>query len=136
MKRRTFLAATALALTLPTISLGDTMVKYRPGLVQETLAEGKTVLLDYAAKWCSTCARQERVIFGLRNDNPAYDEEIVFIRVDWDKFGRHEVTRSRNVPRRSTLVLLRGDEELGRIVAGTSKGQIKELLDKGLEPSS
>lgn len=38
----------------------------------------------------------------------------------------------RSIPRRSTLIVLRGDEELGRIVAGTSEAQIKGLMDKGL----
>jgi thioredoxin 1 len=30
------------------------------------------------------------------------------------------------------LLVLRGDRELGRIVAGTSEADIKALLDKGL----
>jgi thioredoxin 1 len=39
------------------------------------------------------------------------------------------------IPRRSTLVLLKGREELGRIVAGTSKAEIKSLLDKAFAAS-
>jgi hypothetical protein len=38
-----------------------------------------------------------------------------------------------NIPRRSTLVVLKGDQELGRIVAGTRKGDIKALLDRALQ---
>jgi hypothetical protein len=38
----------------------------------------------------------------------------------------------RGIPRRSTLIVLRGEDELGRIVAGTSESQIKGLMDKGL----
>ena len=41
-------------------------------------------------------------------------------------------TKSRNVPRRSTLILLRGEEELGRIVAGTNSDKIQALLELGL----
>ena len=54
------------------------------------------------------------------------------VRVDLDDFRNHEVTTSRNIPRRSNLVLLRGDQELGRIVAGTSTGAIRELMNQGL----
>ena len=60
------------------------------------------------------------------------DENITFIKVDWDTYKNHPVTRSRNVPRRSTLLVLRGDEELGRIIAGTSPSDIEALLAKGL----
>ena len=72
-------------------------------------------------------------ITKLRNENSAYDENIVFIRVDWDTYSNHEISVMNNIPRRSTLVLLRGDEELGRIVAGTSEAKIKSLMDLGLQ---
>jgi hypothetical protein len=70
------------------------------------------------------------VIFSLAAVLPLLD--ATFIRVDWDQWGRHEVTTSRSIPRRSTLLVLRGDAELGRIVAGTSEAQIKSLMDLGL----
>ena len=75
------------------------------------------------------------MINALRSENPAYDEAMMFVRVDWDDYGSHDVTRSRSVPRRSTLLVLRGDQELGRIVAGTSESQIKALMDLGLQSS-
>lgn len=131
MKRRTFISM-ALGGLLLSSALNALAADYTPGLIKKELAEGKTLLVDYAAAWCSTCAAQERVLKALRKENPAYDKKISFIRVDWDAYGRHEVTSSRNIPRRSTLILLRGDKELGRIVAGTSKAQIQALLDKGL----
>ena len=105
---------------------------YTPGAIKSALAEGKAVFVDYAASWCSTCAAQERTIKSLRSENPAYDKAIAFFRVDWDTFKNKEVTTSRNIPRRSTLLVLKGDKELGRIVAGTSKSAIKTLMDKGL----
>ena len=140
MNLRRFLMTTAgAALTaalMPAPALASGMVDYAPGLIQKHLAAGKTVFVDYAASWCSTCARQERVINALRQANPAYDQAIVFVRVDWDSYGRHEVTTSRKIPRRSTLLVLKGDQELGRIVAGTSEKQIKALLDTGLQAGS
>ena len=131
MNRRHFLATTAAIAILPmTASAGET-VDYTPGLIQQALAEGRTVFVDYSATWCSTCARQERVITDLRAQNPAY-EQMLFVKVDWDTYSRHEVTTSRNIPRRSTLLVLKGDQEYGRIVAGTGVDEIKALLDTGL----
>ncbi len=90
------------------------------------------MFVDYAADWCSTCKRQERVINALRTENPAYNTAMTFVRVDWDTYQRDEVRTSRNIPRRSTLLLLKGKTELGRIVAGTNVEDIKALMDKAL----
>ena len=107
MNRRSFLLATTATLIAgPALA----MVDYTPGLVQAELAAGKTVFLDFGADWCSTCARQERVITALRAENPNYDANISFIRVDWDDYRGAEITTSLGIPRRSTLVVLKGAE--------------------------
>ncbi|MEO1552043.1 MAG: thioredoxin family protein [Pseudomonadota bacterium] len=134
MQRRTFLAtagATAATLTLPMAARAVDFVDYTPGLIQQLLDDGKVVLVDYAADWCSTCARQERVIRQLVDTNPAYGE-LAYVRVDWVDFKGHAVTKSRGVPRRSTLLVLKGDQELGRLVAETRVPEIQKLLDTGL----
>lgn len=147
MKKRQFLSlalASGLGLLASGLSLapvaaadqvsgfGGPTLAYEPGLIQQLLDEGKTVFVDYHATWCSTCAAQKRQLKALREADPAYDEAMTFVAVDWDDYGRHDVTRSRNIPRRSTLVLLRGDEELGRLVAQTGRNAIKGLMDQGL----
>ncbi|MGI9294398.1 MAG: hypothetical protein ACR2PS_10485, partial [Pseudomonadales bacterium] len=78
---------------------------------------------------------QERILNELRANNSEFDKKISFIRVDWDTYGSHDVSTSRNVPRRSTLILLRGEDELGRIVAGTNSDDIRTLLELGLADS-
>jgi len=131
MKRRIFLGILASLVFTPSLLLAAETVDYSPGLIQKELAAGKTVFVDYAASWCGTCKRQERVISMLRSKSNQY-KNITFVRVDWDQYGNHEVTTSRNIPRRSTLIMLKGDKELGRIVAGTNTEEIKQLLDKGI----
>ncbi|QUJ77211.1 thioredoxin family protein [Sulfitobacter albidus] len=133
MNRRHFLlAATATAAFAPGMSHAAGFVTYRDGLIREALAAGQTVFVDYSATWCSTCKRQERVINALRAADPAYDAAMTFVKVDWDDFKSHPVTRARGIPRRSTLLVLRGEAELGRLVAGTSEADIKALMRKGL----
>ena len=68
----------------------------------------------------------------LRASNPNYDKSILFMVVDWDTYKEHTVTTSRKIPRRSTLVLIKGGKEIARLVAVTGEAQIKALLDKGL----
>ena len=132
MHRRLFLAAgLSLALT-PLSGQAANFVYYTPGVIEAALAEGKTVFVDYSATWCGTCKRQERVINALRADDPSYDAGMTFVKVDLDTYKADDVTVFRGIPLRSTLIVLRGEDELGRVVAGTSKAQIKALMDAGL----
>ena len=131
MNRRDFLIATAaVTLAMPVAALAAAK-DYTPDLLAAELAAGKTVFLDFKASWCSTCAAQERVINALVSETPAY-KAISFINVDWDEWGGSDLVKTMNIPRRSTLVVLKGDMELGRIVAGTGKAEIKALLDLAL----
>jgi len=142
MNRRYFISlSSAVSLAAPftlrpTLAQAAPMVEYTPGLIEQRLAKGEVLLVDYHAVWCTTCAAQTRAIEALQSENPAYEQKITFIRVDWDTYWNAPVTRDRGVPRRSTLLVLKGDQELGRIVAGTSKTKIKALLDTALAAAS
>lgn len=134
MNRRDFMllsAAVGLAAPMARADEPANMAKYSPELLTAELKAGKTVFLDFNATWCSTCAAQSRAIDALRAENPAY-AAISFINVDWDTWSGGDLVASLNIPRRSTLVVLKGDRELGRIVADTSKAKIRALLDTAL----
>ena len=134
MKRREFIAVGAAALLVPGLVQAKAM-EYKPGLVTKELKAGKIVFLDFTASWCSTCGAQARVLDALKSESPAYAKEVAFIDVDWDTYKGAELTESLKIPRRSTLVVLKGDKELGRIVAGTSRSDIKNLMDVALQAS-
>jgi hypothetical protein len=72
----------------------------------------------------------------LKAANPDYEARITFIQVDWDVYKDDALTVSLAIPRRSTLVVLKGDQELGRIVAGTGQTEIKALMDLALTAGS
>lgn len=131
MNRRDFMLLTA-AVTLAAPMARAEAAAYTPNLLEAELAAGKTVFLDFKASWCSTCKAQGRVIAALKAENPEYAAKISFIDVDWDQWKDDMIVADLNIPRRSTLVVLRGDAELGRIVAGTAKDEIKALLDTAL----
>ena len=136
MKRREFIALSAAATLMPIAARAADTLDYTPGLVKERLAAGETVFVDFKADWCTTCRAQERVIGALRAENAVYDEAITFINVDWDEYGRGDLALELNIPRRSTLVVMKGEEELGRLVARTSRGDIQGLLDTALAAGS
>jgi thiol:disulfide interchange protein len=132
MDRRTFLTLTALAsFAVPLRALAAT-ADYTPEALAAALADGRVVFLDFKASWCSTCAAQERVINALIKENPAYKTAITFMNVDWDTWGESAIVKEMKIPRRSTLVVLKGSKELGRLVADTSEANIRALMDTAL----
>jgi glutaredoxin len=135
MNRRHFLSLAAMAPLAMSLApwAAQAAVDFTPGLVKQALANGETVFLTFNTEWCSTCAAQKRVIKDLLSQNPEYEKKITFIDVDWDQHSKSDLAKSLRIPRRSTLVTLHQDEELGRIVAGTSKADIQALLDQALK---
>ena len=131
MNRRHLILTAAAALVLPRAALAKPL-DYSEGLEKTLLAEGRTLFLDFKAEWCGTCKAQERAINALKDANPDYAARITFVNVDWDKFGNSALSRALKVPRRSTLVVLKGEREIGRLVADTSKSSIKGLMDQAL----
>lgn len=132
MNRRTLLSlAGALTVTLPLPGWAEPR-PYTPGLAEDAMARGERIVLMFSADWCSTCRRQQRIIDALRAADPRIDSDLTVIRVDWDQFGNGDLARRFAVPRRSTLIALRGEVELDRIVAGTSEEAIRALFDRAL----
>ena len=68
----------------------------------------------------------------LRAGHPEYNKNITFVLVDWDTYKNAEVTTSRRIPRRSTMVLIKDGKEIGRLVAETNEREIQALLIKAV----
>ena len=134
MNRRTFITLSSAFALVPLAASAVTLTT--PREAEAAMRAGKVVLLDFWASWCSTCAAQERVLTGLRGEIAAYDRNIAFFVIDWDQHAKSDLSRRLNIPRRSTLVALKGQTEIARIVAGTSKKDIKSLLDQALSAAT
>ena len=106
-------------------------IPYSPEALTAAKASGKPFILDFFANWCTTCAAQHRVLDKLRSANPAYDA-IPFVEVDWDAEEHGPLVKAMHVPRRSTLIVLKGDTELGRIIAETGEDKLAALLELAL----
>lgn len=61
------------------------------------------------------------------NENPAY-EAVTVMKVDWSRHSRSDVAREHGVRRRSTLVMLSGGKEVGRVIGSTRRGDIEALF--------
>ena len=64
---------------------------------------------------------------ALINENPDYRAVTVML-VDWDVHSGSDIAREHSVRRRSTLVMLSGGEEVGRVIGSTSRSDIEALF--------
>lgn len=111
---------------------GHDPLAYKPGILAEYLGRGATVLLNFRASWCATSATQTRVLNKVKAENAAYIQNITFVEADWDTYGRAQFATRMGIPRRATLVVLKGDDELGRLVAETRAEKIRDLMATAL----
>jgi len=88
---------------------------------------GALVLIDIGAPWCSTCAKQKKILQSYAADRT--DVELAVLSVDFDT--QKDWVRRFRARRQSTLILFSGDKPLWFSVAETRKSIIYENLDKG-----
>lgn len=84
------------------------------------------VLIDVAASWCPTCARQKRVLDAYRAARPNVPLHV--LTVDFD--AQKAAVRRFRAPRQSTLLLYRGDEQVWFSVAETRQEAIFAAIDE------
>jgi thiol-disulfide isomerase/thioredoxin len=122
-----FLAAAALSFVAATASATESK-PYQAAAFQQAQADGKTVLVDFAASWCPTCRKQGPVIDGLLKQEKFKD--VVAFKADYDE--EKDLKKALKVASQSTLVVFKGDKEMARAAGITSPEAIGELLAKGL----
>lgn len=89
-------------------------------------AEGKPILLDFRADWCTICAAQAPVIGQLMAQSRYKD--LTAFTIDFDT--AKGLLKTYNVEIQSTLIVLMGKQEDGRLVGDTSREGIERLLKK------
>ena len=64
---------------------------------------------------------------ALKDGNPAY-QAVTVMRVDWHEHGKSDLVSELEIPRRSTLVMFKEGEEIGRVVAQTAASAIEPMF--------
>lgn len=91
------------------------------------MEEGKVVLVDYWAPWCGYCRR-----IGPAYEKVAqqYGEDMVVAKVNIDE--EPQLAQQERIEVIPTLVLYRGGEAIGSIVAPKSKAMIDDFIQESL----
>lgn len=93
---------------------------------KEAQSNGKSIALDFHASWCPTCKKQKAVLEDLSKEKEF--DSMVGLVVDYD--NSEELKKKLNVKKQSTLIVFKGDKEMGRALGITDKEEIKSLLKK------
>jgi thioredoxin 1 len=93
---------------------------------QQAQTAGKTILIDVTAAWCPTCKQQGPVIQKIEKEEPS----LVVYEVDFDT--AKDTLKRFHVQYQSTLIMFRGDTEVGRSTGETDPIRIRALVAKGL----
>jgi len=95
---------------------------------QDAQKAGKPILVEIHASWCPTCKAQKAILSDLLPE-PKF-KDMVVLRVDFD--SQKDAVSEFGARIQSTLVVYKGDKEVGRSVGDTDPASIAALLDKGL----
>lgn len=128
LKNALSLVLLAAALGVSMALAGDRMEPYDSGRLDALQAEGRPVLVEVYADWCSTCKRQSPILSRLL----AEDEFSNYgaLKLDWDR--QRDEARALGAPRQSTLFLFQEGERIAMVVAETDEQRLREFLTAAL----
>ena len=86
------------------------------------------LFLNFKVSWFSICRVQETVLTNLKSKNTNYEKNITFIDVDCDEIDNSDLVNSYNRSRRVSLLVLKRDEELGRVVPRSKRKKTKAFM--------
>lgn len=123
LARRLVTALLVLATTSP-LAAWSWKADYSPDAYESAKETGGLVVLDFHAGWCATCRKQESVLQELGKE--PVTRGVVLLVVDFD--AEKDFAKSHGVTKQSTLVVLRGDREVGRAIGITAQEEVRALL--------
>ncbi len=128
MTTRRIFAAIAIAVVAALAVPALAATKFTPAALAEAQKAGKSILVEVSAPWCPVC-RAQKVVLGELGKQARF-KNIVKLEVDFDT--QKDALKALNVRMQSTLIVYKGDKEMGRLAYDASKESIEALLAKAL----
>jgi thiol:disulfide interchange protein len=118
-------AAAVVAAAVPAVAMST---KYTAEALMAAQKTGKPVLVEVSAPWCPTCKAQKAVFAELDK----LDKYKVFQKIEVDFDSQKDALKALKATMQSTLIVYKGDKEMGRLVGVSSRDAIEALLAKAL----
>ena len=123
-----FTAVLFAAFLLPSAASAAEWQTYSRDAYIQSKSAGKIVLVAVHADWCSTCRRQLPLLESLVKEK-AFENAVAY-RVDFDTDKKF--LSEHRVRWQSTLIVFKGEKEVGRSTADLDKNAIRKLFSRGL----
>jgi len=121
------LIVSALLLTSAALAHAIEFQPYSAAALAAAQKADKPVALQFHADWCPTCRAQDKVLQALKAE-PGLDVTVFKVNYDTEK----DLKRQYKIQSQSTIVVLRGDKERGRLVGDTTEAGIRTALKSAL----
>ena len=103
-------------------------IDYDSATFARAQANGQTILVDVNATWCPTCKAQAPTLDAMRSDPKMGD--VVFMKLDFDT--EKGFLKEHRIPRQSTIVVFRGEQETARTIAETDPESLRAAIIAGV----
>lgn len=102
--------------------------KFDPAAFAAAQNAGHSILVEVHAVWCHICWSQQAVLTELEK-SPSFKKVVAFT-IDYD--SDESALKQLNVQKQSTLIVFKGNNEVGRSVGDTNGKSIEALLARAL----
>jgi len=124
MYMKTFLAIVTMALMMVTAPARADERPFSTATLDQLLADGQPVAVDFHADWCPTCRAQAPIVRHLLSTPEFKNLTVLIANYDTELALR----KSLNVAKQSTLVVFRHGKEVARSTGDTSREGLAALL--------
>lgn len=114
-----------LAMAAPALALSS---KFTSAALADAQKGGKSVLVEVGAPWCPVCKAQKPILDSLLSGDKY--KSVVKLDIDFD--SQKADLKALNVQKQSTLIVYKGDKEVGRSTGVTDPAAIEALVAKAL----
>lgn len=125
MSKISILAAAAIAALTLTAPTAQAAQPFDGNAFRSAQAAGKTILVEVTAPWCPVCKQQKPILSQVEKERPS----LVTYEVDFDT--AKDTLKQFKVNMQSTLIVFKGNTEVGRSTGQTDPAQIRGLVAKG-----
>ena len=121
------LIVSALLLTSAALTHAMDIQPYNAAALAAAQKADKPVALFFRADWCPTCRAQDKVLQKLKAE-PGLDVTVLEVNYDTEK----DLKTQYKIQTQSTMVVLHGTKERGRLVGDTTEAGIRAALKSAL----